>query len=337
MTAIDKTWLASALHRLGSLWLTLALLLVFAAALLITDAGWLAPTTAMAVPFSLLVLNLVAAIIANPRFRRSTDLLVFHLALLALVLLIVLGRLTFLNGQVAIPVGGEFDGRLGSQQQGLWHQDTLDQVWFGNNGFEVSYDRRTLRNRTYNRVQWLDSQNRLQQGVIGDDRPLLLQGYRIYTSKHRGFALNLNWVPDGANRVDQSQLLLQSWPLFRFEQAQQWSPPGSDLSLWLKLEFDDLMLDSDQGWRFEVPEQHRVVVRIGDQGKERVELSSGNSLALPGGRLTYVGAQPWMGYEFVADQTLPWLGAACAIAIGALALFYWRRFAQRSWLERDDR
>ncbi len=336
VTAIRRNPQMAGLHYLGNLWFTLVLLVLFALAVLATDAGWLLPSEAMVLPFTLLVFNLVAAIVVNPRFRRTTPLLVFHLSLLALILLALLGRLTYLQGQVLIPVGEEFGGELGRQEQGPWHQNSLDNVLFSNEGFEVDYDRRAKRNRTYNKVRWPDADGRVQEGIIGDDRPLLLQGYRIYTSNHRGFALQFTWLPANKGLPSSGLVTLKSWPRLRFEQAQQWRPPGTDLDLWVKLEFDDSMLDEDRPWTFAIPERHRVIVRVGEQGRERHELQVGGSLELAEGELLYDGVQSWMGYEFYSDWTLPWIGAASFAAVLALAWFYWRRFSARPWIAPDD-
>src|SRR3569623_1834779 len=86
------------LRPLASLRLTLVgmLLLAFGAALSYnnpaTTSVWV-----LVVPMSLLAVNLLAAIITNPRINRRGGLLAFHLAL---VVLAAIGRLTHLEAHI---------------------------------------------------------------------------------------------------------------------------------------------------------------------------------------------------------------------------------------------
>ena len=59
-------------------------------------------TVWMCLPFGILTVALIAATIALPRFRADLPLLVFHLSLLAVVVVFVLARLTYFNGTTAV-------------------------------------------------------------------------------------------------------------------------------------------------------------------------------------------------------------------------------------------
>ena len=70
------------------------------------------------------------------------------------------------------------------------------------------------------------------------------------------------------------------------------------------------------------------MVRVGE---ERRELKLGESLRLAEGVLVYNGLRSWMGYTVFYDFTLPWLLAACVLAVVSLAWHFLSRFSARPW------
>ena len=60
-------------------------------------------------PITLLALNLLAAIIINPRIRQNSGLLMFHICLLMIAALTILSQLTSMKGRVEILQGVAFD------------------------------------------------------------------------------------------------------------------------------------------------------------------------------------------------------------------------------------
>ena len=73
----------------ASLRLTLAALALLALDVLLTYRAEVRASWPLAVPLALLSVNLVAAVLSNATFRRQGALLAFHLALIAIVLLIL--------------------------------------------------------------------------------------------------------------------------------------------------------------------------------------------------------------------------------------------------------
>ncbi|MCM2313064.1 MAG: hypothetical protein NDI84_16850, partial [Steroidobacteraceae bacterium] len=110
-------------------------------------------TLAMLVPFLLLTLNLVAAIVTNRRFRADLPLLVFHLALLALIFALVAARLTYFEGQATVTAGTTFDGNLVGEEHGPLHDRTIADLRFTNLGFTENYPERGRYHATYNRIR----------------------------------------------------------------------------------------------------------------------------------------------------------------------------------------
>ena len=316
------------LGALGSLRLTLVILLGLAAGVLWTYHSEVRTSWELVVPLVLFAVNLLAAIITRPAFRRQPGLLVFHLALIAVLLLVATGRLTYLKGHIGVATGSETHGGLDEGERGPWHRDRLPESVFSNEGFGIEYAPGLQRGATYNLVSWEDADGQLREQVIGDQIPLVLNGYRFYTTFNKGFSPVFTWHPDGGGAPVTGAVNLPGYPLHDYEQALYWTPPGSEQEVWTLLEIEETVLDPDLPGHFRVPERHRVVLRWGDQ---RHELRPGDALQLQDGWLRYDGLTTWMGYRVYYDRTIPWLFAACFIGIGSLGWHYWRRFAQRPW------
>lgn len=317
---------------LGSLKLTLAIFVLLAVAVLAVYRGAIAGSWVLAVPLALLAVNILAAVVTNPVFRRQTPLLVFHLALIVIVGLVAAGRLTYLKGQLELSAGEQFAGVLTHSESGPWHVSRLDRVVFVNHGYTIGYQPGVKRDRTRNPVSWRDADGREHHAVIGDQQPLALHGYRFYTSFNKGFAPVFTWYPAGGE-PQRGTIHLPSYPLHEFGQALEWTPPGSAVKLWIMLQFDEVLLDPAQASQFRVPEKHVLVVRAGG---ERHELAPGGRHTLPGGVLAYEGLSTWMGYNVFYDWTMPWLLAACLLAVVSLGVHFRRKFAARPWDARHD-
>ncbi|MBI2313874.1 MAG: hypothetical protein HYU77_15360 [Betaproteobacteria bacterium] len=323
--APGKNWLG----RVASLKFTLAILVLLGIGVALSyqnrDGGWV--TWLMVGPLALFALNLIAAIATHPTIRTQAWLLIFHLALLAIILLVAAGRLTYLKGAIELTEGEVFGGELTRAESGLWHWWRLDRVRFVNQGFTINYAPGVQREHTYNRVRWVDEHGIERTATIGDQTPLVLYGYRFYTSFNKGFAPVFSWYPAGGGAPRRGSVHLPSYPAKEFSQAQGWTLPGN-LKVWAMLQIDEVILDRDKASRFRAPEKHRLVLRIGD---DRHELRPGGRVALPQGVLVYEGLRAWMGYRVFSDWTLPWLLASCALAVVSLALHFWRKFSAKPW------
>ena len=312
--------------RLASLKLTLVILVLLAMGILVAYHSELRTTWALAVPLFLFAVNLTAAVITNPAFRRQTALLVFHLALIAIVLLVAAGRLTYLKGYTGLAEGETFDGVLTAYESGPWHWWRLDKVSFANEGFNIDYDPGPRRNKTTNRVRWTDEEGREQVGLIGDHHPLVLKGYRFYTSFNKGFAPIFLWLPKRGGEPQRGSVHLPGYPNFQYRQAQDWQPPGAQSKVWIMLQFDEVILEPEKPSRFRPPQDHKLVLRVGE---DRRELKPGDHYELPEGILKYEGLTTWMGYTVYSDLTISWLLAACIVAVLSLSWHFWVKFFGR--------
>lgn len=315
------------LETLASLRLTLVILAMLGAGVLIAYLSETHTTWALVIPLVLVALNLVAAIATNGVFRRQTALLMFHLALIAIILLVAAGRLSYLKGHLELVEGAEFSGELVDQEAGPLHWWRLDRVRFVNDGFRIDYAPGVRRGATRNRLRYVDERGETREAVIGDNDALVLHGYRFYTSFNKGFAPAFLWQ----TRQGEAQLgavHLPAYPAHEYRQAREWRLPGTSRTVWVQLQFDDVILDPDKPSNFRIPERHALVVRIGDV---RSELQPGQKLDLPEGRLEYVGLRTWMGYSVFSDWTTSWLLAASVVAVASLAVHFWRKFAAEPW------
>ena len=308
----------------GSLRTTLVGMALLGVAVLAGTVSDVPTGVALTLAIGALAFNLMAALIVHPAFRRQLPLLVAHLALLALVLLVALGRLGALDGRFELTQDVDFDGRLIESNVGPWHRDTLARLALRHDGFEIDYAPGLRRGATRNRVAWLDAQGAAHTAVIGDHRPLVLEGYRFYTSSNKGFAPLLTWRPrDGAALT--GVVHLPAYPMHALRQSSEWRLPDGR-RVWVMLQFDETLIDPNAAAAFRLPERHRLVVRL---DALRAELAPGGAIDLDGGTLTYEGLRTWMGYRVAYDATLPWLLAAALLAAFALAWHYTQRFFAR--------
>lgn len=311
---------------LASLRLTLvSLVLLLAAVVYIYDgSGEGDATLPLVLPLSMLSLNLLAAILTNKAFRRQLPLLVFHLALLSIIVLVAIGRLTYLRATSEITSGGEYQS-MERIEAGPWHNGARDELHFENLGFDVEYKPGLQRDRTINRVRWRDEGGILRTSEIGDQVPLVIRNYRFYTSSNKGFAALFRWEP-AQGEAQLGVVNFPSYPANKGEQVTQWRLGTEDIRV--NLNIPEQLIDPDSESRFRMPQQHEVRI---DFSWRVATLKPGESVLIPSGRLVYVGLTTWMGYNVFYDWTMPWLLAACALAVAALGWHFWRKFAQRPW------
>ena len=285
----------------------------------------------LAAPLLLLAMNLTAAVATNGVFRRQLALLVFHLALIALVLLAAAGRLTYLNGTAEVTDKSAFQG-LKERNAGPLHGGRLDQVEFVNDGFEINYLQGPQLDRNVNRVRWRDATGNDRSGAIESSQPLVLLGYRIYPTSNKGFAPLLSWQPQGGPAI-LGAVHLPSYPANAATQAQTWRPSGSQTDLWVMLQVEDNLIPPDRPSQFRLPDNRTLVLR---REEARYEMQPGDRIELPDGTLEYRELRTWMGYRVFYDWTIPWMLAACAVAILSMGWHFWRKFVTRPWNVEDE-
>ena len=314
------------LLALASLRLTLFCLVLLLAAVVFIYGREDVPgvTLPLVLPLSMLSINLLAAILTNKAFRRQLPLLVFHLALLAIIGLVSLGRLTYLRATSEVVTGGEYL-RMDRIEAGPWHRASKDSVHFENLGFQIHYKPGLKRDATVNKVRWRDEAGIPRTSEIGDQAPLVIRGYRFYTSSNKGFAALFRWEPHQGD-AELGSVIFPSYPADKDDQTAIWRLGGEEVRV--RLNISERLIDPERESQFRMPAQHDISI---DSSWRVATLKPGESVWIPAGRVVYVGLTTWMGYSVFYDWTMPWLLTACTLAVLALGWHFWRKFAGRPW------
>ena len=314
------------LRRLSSLKLTLVgMLLLAAGAGLSYGNPASTPVWVLVVPMALLAVNLLAAIISNSRINRRPGLLVFHIGLLGVVVLAAVGRLTHFEAHVELLQGTALSSaEVFDRREGPFHPDGLQDINFVQGAYTVEYFPGIIRGATRSTVILSGDEGGRQTRVIGDDTPLVLDGYRFYTTFNKGFAPVVTWIPDQGEQQT-GAVHMPSYPLFDFRQDNTWTPPsGPEIKVWLSL---DTGLDENGYWILDGSQAHSTLVL--DVGDVRAELSVGESLRVDGGVVRYERLSTWMGYKIFFDPTLHWLFVVSMVGVCGLGAHFWRRFGSQ--------
>jgi len=275
-----------------------------------------ASAAGIVVPLTLLSLNLAAALATRPVLRRG-GLGLFHFALLALLMLVGAGRMTHFDARVEVAEDALLDPALVEVTgAGPWHGTAWRQLSFRQGGYDVAYAAGLKRAHTRSQV-WLPGEG--QARVVGDDTPLVIEGYRFYTTHNKGLAPVLTWQGDGALPL-RGSLHMPSYPLFDWKQENRWTAPdGRELRFWLRI---DKPLP-EEAWTLDPHELPAVLIVESDSARH--ELRPGESLQLPGATLRYERLTGWMGYRVFYDPTLLPMLLVALLGVFGLGWHLWGR------------
>jgi len=268
-----------------------------------------------------LLVNLLAALIGYPSLRTQPWLFAVHALIGVMVVVAMADALTHLKGRVELTEGASFTPGAVEYEAGLLHPMALDRIDFVQAGFEIRYAPGMKRRETSSTVLMPDGAGGWQPRRVGDETPLIVAGYRFYTTFNKGFAPILSWT-DSAGRQITGSVHMPSYPLFSHRQANDWTPPGGDRAISLWLSFAEPVYDEANDWTFAKPENPELIVIDGDA---RHPLSPGESVALRGGRISFDGLRVWMGYTVTSSSLAPWLMALALVAGACLAIHLWTR------------
>jgi cytochrome c biogenesis protein len=285
------------------------------------------------IPLGVLAVNLSAAIITNKRINQQPGLLVFHVSLLGLVILAGVGRLTHLDAHLELPLGQEFTpDTLIESRAGVFHSGDLDLVSFVQGPFTVQYAAGLKRGLTHSHIKvrnpFRDPNGKWEERVIGDDRPLVMEGYRFYTTHNKGFAPVLTWIPDHGEPVT-GTINMPSYPLFDYKQDNRWQPPGGEeIKFWLRL---DTGMTQDASWTLDL--RNSAATLVVTSNDERREIVPGESVRLPDGELRFDKLTMWMGYRVFYDPTIQWMFFVSIAGVLGLGHYFWRKLNLQPWVD----
>lgn len=284
---------------------------------------------ALALPLVLLAANLLAAIAFTASFRRQLSLLVFHIALLSVVVLTALSVLTSMTGTAEIAEGQWFDGHMISQSAGPLHPGRMDDLAFALESVQFGF-------RADGSVEWMrasvllrEADGQLLRLPLSVQRPVHLSGYRIYATPARGFAAVITWKPDGALDAATGAVHFPPVPADPYRLTTEWEPPGGTLALWMQVSLPAGPLPSAEADWVRPPDDVALIIR--EQDGRRVILKKGESTRIAGGDLRFDEVRWWLGLSFHYDWTVPWLLAASIMAVLSLGGHFAAKFRGTSW------
>ena len=287
----------------------------------------------LVVPLALLAINLMAAIATNNRINQQPGLLVFHVCLLATVLLVGYGRLTHLDAHLEIPLGTEFSPELMMDvNAGPLHRDSeIQKVRFIQGPYTVQYAPGLQRGLTHSHVKFMSETGQWQDKVVGDDRPLVINKYRFYTTYNKGFTPILTWMPDDGEPVT-GTINMPSYPLFEYKQDNEWkTPAGQTIKFWLQLQTGMIL---EEAWVLDGRKATGILVVTDNEQRREVQL--GEVVRLEGGELRFEALSTWMGYRVFYDPTIQWLFYVTIFGVAGLSHYFWRKMNLQPWQSQTE-
>lgn len=283
----------------------------------------------LVIPMIILAVNLMAAIATNPRINQQPGLLVFHVSLLLLLSLAAIGRLTHIDAHLELVAGTEFDpGKLIEVRAGPLHSGNIEKVHFVQGSYTVQYAPGLKRGLTHSNVKVEVRPGQWEDRVVGDDRPLLVQGYRFYTTFNKGFSPILTWIPKNGEPVT-GAINMPSYPLFDYKQDNRWVPPNSsaEIKFWLQL---DTGMDINKSWVLDG--KNSTGTLIVTTPEKRHEVQVGQSVALEKGVLRFDALTTWMGYRLFYDPTIQWMFFVAILGVLGLSHYFWKKTNLLPWM-----
>ena len=317
--------LKTLLYSLGSLRLALVAMLALAITALCTYKNPAISINWVVLPLSLLGTNLLAAILTNQRFRSQAGLMLFHLGLLAIIVLAAMGLMTSFEARLEITEGQAFDpADVEIMHRGLWHSGHLDRVKFIQGPVQVSYVSAQRRTGTRSQIRIADAAGQLQPRTIGDRQILDAEGYRFITTSNKGYSMILTWLGDDGT-VTSGAVHMPSYPLLAWKQDNEWSTPqGQQLSLSLQLADAD-RAETDSAWTLD-SENVNAQLLVKTSGQEQLLAPSG-TIRLERGSLRFEEVRMWMGYRIDYNPMLIWQFMAALFAVVGLGFHFWQKFS----------
>ena len=314
---------------LSGLPLTLLGLVTFLAGVLPVVTGYVSATSGLALGYSLLLINLVFAILVREKIKNNPFLLLFHMALLLMLLAVGVSRLTYFKGWVEISLDMPITEPTGVISKGPWHPNAFKKTRVALLDFEANYGSDGRYQSIRSLLQVGNSQ---QPTLIADSQTADILGYQFTQSSNIGFALSFVWMATDGTLV-QGVSHFPSQTAYPETQGIDLQLPGVEKSIWIGLDIVSKRQDFFTP-EFHVPEDYSYTV-MSTSGPQMVTPNS--AVSLPEGQLMLNGLVPWIGYDLYYDPSIYFLLFTSLIGVCALAIFLWQRQVKTSWiLENDD-
>ncbi len=299
-----KAW-GNAINSLASLKLTAALLGLLLAVLAlyareIVENEW--PRIAI---LTALTANLLANMSLRPRLLRRPPLALFHLCLLAILLLSVGGRLVYYQAALQAAEGQRVKLSGVPSHHGPWAPARLMDLsikplrietlyWYGDNPKSSDME-----------VELSYKNQLLVRGKVAPNEPLVHEGVRIYLSPTQGFAAIFSYSPSTGEDISRGAIYFPEYRKLSQLQIQQMTVPGLGYQLNCTLNLTDLFSDQ-HAWGLEAPAG--TTIRISSDGEDTdATLPVGGSLELPSGELRLESIVRYARITVDYDPTASWI------------------------------
>ena len=311
------------LRSMASLRLTLVGLLLLAVGLVVDQNHWLSGAWAITPPLALLAANLAAAMLVDKRFRRKPALFGFHLCLLLLAALAGYGQLARFDARLFLVEEQEYDAALLTPvRSGPLAPEPLVDGVLRQGAIAVDYTPGLRRGATRSQV-WVAEHGWLE---VGDDIPVLIGGYRLYTTSNKGYAALLTWLPERGN-PQLGAVQFPSYPATELGQISSWrSPGGEEIQMALAVSPSPY----SEAWTLSAAMASDATLEVKSAG-QRKRLQPGESMSFSGGTLRFERVSMWMGYRVSFDPTLPWLFSLAVLAVVFMSAHFATRLWQPAW------
>lgn len=310
-------------RKLASLKLTL---FGIAATILVTLVAYRSNqvgTACVALPLFLLTVNLLAALLTSDVFRRQPALLVFHVCLLAIIVLLGANVLMRFDGHVELFEGEGFTpGSVQIEDKGFWHRLEMDDISFEQGPIQVEYLPGLIRQRTSSEILKSTPQAKHRSILLGDRTSHEFNGYRFATSFNKGFALIITWIGDDGSNI-RGAINFPSYPEYEWKQLNSWTTPvGEEIEI--ELHIADTIASGKRWTLQSAGKRFSGTVRSDANGL--VTLQPGQAARVQNGSIRVEELRLWMGYRIDFQPFLPWVFASAMLALVALAIHFQFKF-----------
>lgn len=288
----------------------------------------LSATVSLAPGFGVLAVNLMLAILVREKIRHNLPLLVFHIALLLIMLSVVVSRLTYFKGWAIMSENETLRQPTGIINQGPWHRSKLNSMPVLQQSFLAYFDEEGRRLDTESWLQPFDAKEAI---LITNKETADVAGYQFTISNNLGFSVDLTWI-SGQGDIIRGLLQMPSQISQPETQGRKLILPDITDDIWLGLEIESARKSFFYPY-FSIPDHFYFTVVVGSESQQ---LKLGESIDLFGGTLILNNIIPWIGYEMYYDPAIYFLLIASIIAVIALGYFLSQRLGDSHWIQENE-